>query len=275
MPSADLIAGHALRRPPPLPWPLYHPYLRVQRPEFGHLISAPHCSATPGGDAPVPISPRQDLYARGTGSHFRRSAGAQFISDRAALQRTPIEAVVRRWLHNARLQVKQFQYLVKPRAWSRSYKTAVRVGRLHRFGVWSTKFFGLDDKLDRRSLWVLRCALAGVREFFAEDLPHLLGRYRFFCGTDALRKRLVDERLIPNPVLRGLSLERSEDLIVDINRDPGLALRWNSLPAPALREVVFSLHILYAPLRWLFEQRLAARRDREAFLDRAVACRCM
>jgi hypothetical protein len=67
------------------------------------------------------------------------------------------------------------------------------VGRFYRLGVWLTKFqLGLDDKLDRPSPWSLRRALAGVRELLADDLPHLLGSHRFFCGTDALRKRLVD-----------------------------------------------------------------------------------
>jgi hypothetical protein len=60
-----------------------------------------------------------------------------------------------------------------------------------------------------------------------------------------------------------VSLECSEDLIVDVDRDAGLALCWNSLPASPFGEIVLNLHTLYAPSRWLFEQRLAARRHRE------------
>ena len=83
-----------------------------------------------------------------------------------------------------------------------------------------------------------------MRELFADDLPHLLGSYRLLCSPDVLRKRLIDKRLIPDPPLHRLSLECSEDLVIDVDRDAGLALRWNRLPAAPFGEVVLSLFTL-------------------------------
>jgi hypothetical protein len=76
---------------------------------------------------------------------------------------------------------------------------------------------------------------ARVRKLVANDLPHLLGCDRLFDGAQVLPERLVDERLISDTRPRRLRLECSDDLIVDVDGDAGLSLRWHRWSHAAAR----------------------------------------
>src|SRR5580658_4988461 len=88
---------------------------------------------------------------------------------------------------------------------------------------------------------------ASVRQLVANNLPHLFGCDRLFGRAYVLPERVVDERLIPDTRPHRLRLECSDDLIVDVDGDARLSLRWHRLPAPSFGKIVLSLHNPFAP----------------------------